>query len=190
MNLLRLRLDCRGMRDELSNLEDQILVMDAQDGSGAAMSELAGRWNERMLRHAYRLTSDRQGAMDVVQQSWVGVIKGIRKLSDPACFRGWVYRIVTNKSMDWLKRKTKNRAVCIDDVKEPSGELFESYGVEDLMRKLDVNKRTIIYLRYFEDLSLSDIAIALKIPVGTVKSRLHSAKMEFKQLWQEDAEQY
>ena len=178
------------MRDELSNLEDQLLVMDAQDGSSKAMGELVRRWNRRMWGHAYRLTSDGQGASDVTQQSWVGIIKGIRKLNDPASFRGWVYRIVTNKSMDWLKRRNSDKAVCIDDVKEPEGVESESYGVADLMKKLDVKKRTIIYLRYFEDLSLSDIAIALRIPVGTVKSRLHSAKNEFKQIWQDDANNY
>ncbi|MCK4999320.1 MAG: RNA polymerase sigma factor [Anaerohalosphaera sp.] len=178
------------MRDELSNLEDQLLVMDAQDGSSKAMTELVSRWNRRMWVHAYRLTSDSGGAWDVTQQSWVGIIKGIRKLNDPASFRGWVYRIVTNKSMDWLKRNISDKAVSIDDVKEPAGVESKSYGVADLLLKLDVKKRAVIYLRYFEDLSLVDIAIALQIPVGTVKSRLYSAKMEFKQIWQNDANNY
>ncbi len=60
---------------------DQLLVMDAQDGDAQAMEKLVSRWQKRLWQHAFRLTSDSQAAWDVTQQSWLGIIKGLQKLS-------------------------------------------------------------------------------------------------------------
>jgi len=92
------------MKEERSSVEDQLLVMDAQDGDAQAMEKLVRRWQKRLWQHAYRLTSDSQAAWDITQQSWLGIIKGLRKLHDPAKFRSWAYRITTNKSIDWMKK--------------------------------------------------------------------------------------
>ena len=94
------------MKDDLLNIEDQILVMDAQEGNTNAMQKLVSRWQKRLWQHALRLTCDNQAAWDVTQQTWLDIIKGLRKLHDPANFRAWAYRITTNKSIDWI-RKTK-----------------------------------------------------------------------------------
>ena len=174
------------MREEVSNLKDQLLVMDAQDGSSAAMGELVQRWNRRIWQHAYRLTGNVQGSWDITQQSWLGIIKGIGRLNDPACFKPWIYRIATNKSMDWLKKNMSHNHVCIDDTAEPTSTEYKDIGLEELIARLDVNKRTVIYLRYFENMSILEISITLKIPAGTVKSRLHNAKNELKELWQNE----
>ena len=83
--------------------EDQLLVMEAQDGDVRAMEALVRRWQKRLWQHALRLTDDREAAWDVTQQTWLGIIKGLRRLNDPARFRAWAYRITTNQAMDWLK---------------------------------------------------------------------------------------
>jgi DNA-directed RNA polymerase specialized sigma24 family protein len=75
------------MKQDHSNIEDQLLVMDAQDGDAQAMEKLVTRWQKRLWQHAYRLTDDSQGAWDITQQSWLGIIKGLRKLHDPAKFK-------------------------------------------------------------------------------------------------------
>jgi len=93
------------MAKELSDIEDQLLVMDAQDGDANAMEKLVSRWQKRLWQHAFRLTADQQAAWDVTQQSWLAIIKGLRKLSDPANFKAWAYGITTNKSIDWIKKK-------------------------------------------------------------------------------------
>ena len=66
---------------------DQILVMDAQDGDARAMEKLVARWQKRLWHYAYRLTGTTEGAWDVTQESWLGIIIGLRRLHDPANFR-------------------------------------------------------------------------------------------------------
>jgi RNA polymerase sigma-70 factor (ECF subfamily) len=61
-------------------------------------------------------------------------------------------------------------------------------GVMELMEKLDMKKRAVLNLYYFEQLSVFEISVALDIPAGTVKSRLHSARKELKELWQQQFE--
>jgi RNA polymerase sigma factor (sigma-70 family) len=176
------------MADESASIEDQLLVMDAQEGDARAMEKLVGRWQKRLWLHAFRLTADHHAAWDVTQQSWLGIIKGLRKLHDPACFRAWAYRITTNKSFDWLKRRKTAPQSGLDVVQTLSEEEKEETGVVELLQKLDADKRTVVSLFYFEELSVFEIAEALRIPPGTIKSRLANARKELKTLWEKHNE--
>jgi len=172
------------MTKEITDIEDQLLVMDAQDGSSEAMEKLVHRWQERLWKYAYRLTSDNQAAWDVTQQSWIGIIKGLRKLNDPANFKPWAYRITTNKAANWIKKKSKERKLSIDDIDEREQAVSKEIGIKELLNKLDMKKRAVLDMYYFEELSVSQISTALRIPKGTVKSRLANARNELKLLWQ------
>jgi len=158
--------------------------MDSQSGSSKAMEMLVERWQKRLWRHAYRLTSDVEAAWDVTQQSWLGIIKGLRKLHDPASFKAWAYRITTNKSVDWIKRAKAARRVKIDEIQDRQHEDKAETGVRELMEQLDVKKKVVLSLYYFEQLSVAEIGSVLKVPAGTVKSRLSNARRELKELWQ------
>ena len=172
------------MKKEITDIQDQLLVMDAQDGSSQAMEKLVERWQERLWKYAYRLTCDNQAAWDVTQQSWIGIIKGLRKLNDPANFKPWAYRITTNKAANWIKKKCKERKLSIDDIDQPPQSVDKEIGIKELLKKLDIKKRVVLEMYYFEELSVSQISTALKIPKGTVKSRLANARKELKVLWQ------
>jgi RNA polymerase sigma-70 factor (ECF subfamily) len=176
------------MANERSDIEDQLLVMDAQDGDVNAMEQLVSRWQKRLWQHAFRLTSDNQAAWDITQQSWLGIIRGLRKLNDPANFKAWAYRITTNKSIDWIKKDKAVKHISIEEVQGHQHREKKDIGVKELLEKLDIRKRAVLYLYYFEQLSVSEISIALKIPDGTVKSRLASARKELKELWQQHFE--
>ena len=173
------------MEDMCSSIEDQLLVMDAQDGDVEAMEKLVSRWQKRLWRHAVRLTSDPQAAWDITQQSWVAIIKGRRKLHDAANFRAWSYRIVTNKSMDWIKSNKDRKHVDIAQVPEIEQAASADTGLLELLGKLDFRKRAVLCLHYFEQLTIPEISAALKIPKGTVKSRLHNARSELKVLYEQ-----
>ena len=88
------------MKDDLLHIEDQLLVMAARDGDVEALEKLVGRWQKRLWRYVYRRTANSQVTWDITQQCWLEIIKGIRRLNDPACFKAWVYRIATNKLID------------------------------------------------------------------------------------------
>jgi len=167
---------------------DQLLVMDAQDGDVKAMEKLVSRWQKRLWLHAYRLTSESQAAWDITQQVWLGIIKGLRKLQDPANFKAWAYGITTNKSIDWIRKSKALKHISIEDIQDHQQKEKQDTGIKELLRKLDVRKRAVISLYYFEQLGISEISAALKIPKGTVKSRLASARKELKELYQKHFE--
>jgi len=176
------------MRNASEQVVDEILVMDSQDGNAKAMEMLVSRWQKRLWQHAHRLTGDTEAAWDITQQSWLAIIKGLRKLHDPANFKAWAYRITTNKSADWIKRRQKQRQkeTAIDEVQEARdrrNEVESDSGLRELLEKLDIRKRAVLSLYYFEQLSIAEIGSALKIPAGTVKSRLSNARKELKELW-------
>jgi RNA polymerase sigma-70 factor (ECF subfamily) len=172
------------MTEERSDIEDQLLVMDAQDCDAQAMEKLVSRWQRRLWQHAYRLIGGTEAAWDVTQQTWLGIIKGLRKLHDPANFKAWAYGITTNKSSDWIKKSRAARQVSIEDIQNPQQKEKKDTGVKELLEKLDMKKRVVLSLYYFEQLSVPGISVALNIPTGTVKSRLASAREELKKLWQ------
>ncbi|MHC4423210.1 MAG: RNA polymerase sigma factor [Planctomycetota bacterium] len=172
------------MKDNLSDIKNQLLVMDAQDGDVKAMEKLVSRWQKRLWQHAFRLTADQQAAWDITQQSWLGVIKGLRKLRDPANFKAWAYKIATNKSIDWLKKKSKDGQINLDSVEVDCYEKKDDLGITELIQKLKDESKVVLSLYYFEQLNISEISVVLNIPQGTVKSRLHGARKELKELWQ------
>lgn len=169
------------------DVHDELLVMGCQDGNGESLIALVNRWQPRLLCHAMRLTRERDAAMDVVQDAWVAVVRGIRRLDDPACFAPWVYRIVTNKCADWTRRRQRQRANLVPLVVEPAAKEASAGATQDdvaAMREaigqLPHGQQAILSLVYVEKLSIRDIAEVLSIPVGTVKSRLHYARHSLK----------
>jgi len=172
------------MKEDLSNIKDQLLVMDAQDGDAKALDKLINRWQKRLWQHAFRLTSDQQAAWDITQQSWLGIIKGLRNLHDPAKFKAWAYRITTNKAIDWIKESKGVKHTSMEEIENSLYEQKEDSGIKELLEKLDRPKKVVLILYYFEQLSVSEISLVLDIPKGTVKSRLYSARKKIKKLWQ------
>jgi RNA polymerase sigma-70 factor (ECF subfamily) len=168
----------------VEQLVDEILVMDCQSGRVKALEELVSRWQKRLWYYAFNLVGNSEAAWEITQESWLGIIKGLRKLEDPANFKAWAYRITTNKSIDWIKKSKSVKQVSIDEIQDPQQQEQKDTGLKELLEKLDMKKRVVLSLYYFEQLSLPEISVALKIPKGTVKSRLHNARKEFKELWQ------
>jgi len=155
--------------------------MDAQEGSRSAMERLVRRWQKRLWRHAYRMTGDVDAAWEVTQQGWLAIIRGLNRLGDPAKFRAWAYRIVTHKAVDWVRRRRAARGVvCLDDVSEPPMEPAVSETTKpdlaEVVSGLEAPQRNVVNLYYFERFSVREIADILRIPVGTVKSRLNTAR--------------
>jgi RNA polymerase sigma-70 factor (ECF subfamily) len=176
------------MQPAKEQIIDQILVMDAQNGNARAMEMLVARWQKRLWHYAYRLTGNAEGAWDVTPETWLGIIKGLRKLHAPAGFKAWAYRITTNKSIDWMKKSKAVRQVGVEEIENHQHKTKTDIGVKELLQKLDMRKKTVLSLYYFEQLGISEISVALKIPKGTVKSRLANARKELKELWQKYCE--
>ena len=105
-------------------------------------------------------------------------------MNDPANFKAWAYKITTNKSIDWIKNKSKDQHTNLDSIEVDCYQKKDDLQVKELIQRLKNDSRVVLSLYYFEQLSISEISIALNIPQGTVKSRLFKARGELKQLWE------
>jgi len=175
------------MPDYEAQLVDELLVMECQDGDAGAMDRLVRRWQKRLWRYAYRLTDSTEAAWEVSQESWTGIIRGLSRLSDPARFRPWAYRIVTNKANDWLSRNIRSGqppANTVQDQHKPDRqqETEVRMDLQDALPRLSGPSRAVLTLHYLEGLALVEVAEALHVPKGTVKSRLHAARNELRSL--------
>jgi RNA polymerase sigma-70 factor (ECF subfamily) len=166
---------------------DELLVLRCQDGEANAFEELVGRWQRKLLRHALHLTGDADGANDVVQEAWFAIVRGIGRIDDPARFPAWAYRIVTHKAADWVRKRQRRQAV--EDALEPPRPTAVPEGANDdvdalraALRNLPRDARGVLSLHYLDGLGVRDIARALGIPAGTVKSRLFNARNKLKQV--------
>ena len=78
------------------DIQDELLVLQCQEGDGEAMKLLIARWHPRLGRLAWRLTGERDAAQDIVQEAWLAIVRGLRRVGDPARFRLWAYRVWIN----------------------------------------------------------------------------------------------
>ncbi|MEE8170682.1 MAG: RNA polymerase sigma factor [Phycisphaerae bacterium] len=178
------------------DIEDELLVLRCQGGEPEAFNALVSRWQPRLQRLAKRLTADRDAASDLVQDAWLAIVRGLRRLDDPARFRAWAYRIVTNKCADWIRRRAVRRdaalafRVAVSDPNDDSGrptfdEADEITRMRAMLRQLPDVQRTILSLHYLDGLSVLEIATVFNLPTGTVKSRLHNARVRLRRTLQE-----
>lgn len=119
-------------------------------------------------------------ARDVVQETWVGAIRGLRGLRDAAQFPTWIYGITTRKCADAIRtsmrrRRLDARAAADGDTDRAVTSLTSEQQIDlaTAIRGLPPIHRAAVHLFYGEDLSVEEIASVLGIPAGTVKSRLH-----------------
>lgn len=170
-------------------INDELLVIRAQEGAIEALSELIDRWQDRLWRLAWRLTDDEQAAWDVLQEAWMVIARRIGRLTDPAAFPAWAYRITSNKSRDWIRRRRRMRRA--DEAygerwAESNGDSREYADLRDALAGLPGHDRAILSFRYEDGFSTAEIAEILGIPPGTVKSRLHHARQRLRRFLEED----
>lgn len=178
--------------------EDYNLVSLCKKGNVDAFEVLVRKQQKRMLNIAYRMIGNYEDACEIVQDAFVSAYKGIKDFEEKSRFSTWLYTIVLNLSRNRLKQlKIKryreefsfNDPVITDDSqinKEPaSGEttILERLERRDVQQKvqgcinsLDNEFRAVLILRDIHGFSYDEISDMLKIPEGTVKSRLFRAR--------------
>ncbi len=127
---------------------------------------------ERYYRLAYSYMRNENDALDVVQESAYRAIRDCRKVRNKDYLSTWIYRIVVNTALDMLRRKKKENIT--EELPEiPVEDQYQDLELRTVLNQLDDKSRTIILLRYFEDLKLEDIADIVGDNLNTVKARLY-----------------
>jgi RNA polymerase sigma-70 factor (ECF subfamily) len=193
--------------EELSQLADEELMNKyREEGRAVLFNELVHRYERELYRYLARYLGDPTAAEDVFQNTFLQVHlkRGLFENGRP--FRPWLYAIATDQAVDALRKAGRHPTVSLDRrvsaarseseagnlidllVSENVGPLVElqeserQQWVRDSIAKLPDALRQTLILAYHQDLKYREIAEILKIPVGTVKSRLHAALEKLQQM--------
>jgi RNA polymerase sigma-70 factor (ECF subfamily) len=169
-------------------LQFEWLALRCQTGEQQAFSDLIAVMERPLLYYATSLTGNPDAALDVLQDVWLKVVRNIRKLKDPGSLKPWLYAITHGVAIDRIRRNYKrDRAeqTQLDDsldIEEPSFEEEDATAIHDALSHLGVKHREVLVLHFLQDLSIQEIANVVGCSVGTVKSRIHYAKRQMKQI--------
>jgi len=197
MNSEQLRDVCllEGTGESAVEQDDEELVLAARQGGQGAARALFDRYRELAYRIAYHHLGRAEDALDVVQEAFIKALTGLARLRDPARFRPWFLRIVTNQARDFGRQVRRRdrlglRATGAEEEAEappaegidtltPAREAEASELAEGLrlgLTALDEEHRQVLLLVSQGGLSYREVAELLGIPIGTVMSRLHYAR--------------
>lgn len=150
---------------------------------------------ESIYRLAYSYVKNPEDALDVVQESIIKVISSVNILKDAQSMKSWVYRIVVNTALDFLRKQKRLVVVDADTISmyidEPGAGCDESADLDlaSALEKLSPTDRGRIILRYYEDLKIEEVAEILKENVNTTKSRLYSTLKKLRVQMEEPMEE-
>jgi RNA polymerase sigma factor (sigma-70 family) len=167
---------------------DELLAIRCQLGERPAFDALIARWHEPLWRYLRRLAGSNEVADDLVQDTWVRVLRGISGLRDGSRLRPWLFGVARRVAMDRLRRQYTRRVddeAIIEDLAaaEVDPALESDLAVlESGLDALPAPERETLALFYLRELSIEQMATLLEVPAGTVKSRLFRARTLLRRL--------
>jgi RNA polymerase sigma-70 factor, ECF subfamily len=175
---------------------DLAVIARAQQGDPQACDELVRRYRARALRVAKSFLRDQDLSEDIAQEAFVRTFLSIRRLRDPAAFLSYLNRAIVRLSIDHCRKRSSHEVTLLVDPHISLGPtridphtypsptpVEESIFIHAILDKLSWKLRTVIVLRDVEGMDYAAIAGTLRIPVGTVRSRLSAARAAFKELY-------
>jgi len=178
---------------------DETLVERFRGGDNAAFDKLVTRYQRRVYAIAYRMTRNREDALDIAQEVFLRAHRGIERWRPVRGFKHWLYRIATNMTIDVLRKRRRRAAVIVESedfsmdrgVAAPSvgRDPVRSIAIEEMgeqisaaIETLPQRQRAVLVLRYYEDMSIKEIASAVGCTEGTVKTHLFRATGKLRDL--------
>ena len=164
------------------------LVLRCQTGDPEAFTDLIAVMERPLLYYAAGLIGNQDTALDVLQDVWLKVVRDIRKLKDPGSLKPWLYAITHGVAVDRIRRdykRDKAEQTQLEDafsLDEPSFDNEDATAIHDALSRLSVKHREVLVLHFLQDLSIQEIANVVGCSEGTVKSRIHYAKRQLKQI--------
>ena len=192
----------REAENDIAAPDDFELVAKSQAGDATAFNELVTRYRSRAFAMIYNMVRNEQDAWDLAQDGFLKAWKSIGRFRGQSSFYTWLYRILMNVSIDWLRKKHVEGGTEFDDTlglknvapgatTAPRAELEPSEKISDkeireridsAIAKLSPEHRTVIVMRELDGLEYSEIAAAMDCSVGTVMSRLFYARKKLQSL--------
>jgi len=177
-----------------SSLQDDVLVERAMGGDESAYTKIVDKYERALYFHILKMVKDREQVEDLVQEAFVKAFDNLNTYNTNYAFSTWLYRIATNHTIDYLRKK-KLKTLSIDDpVKTKDGEMEMQLPdesaktdrkiireqrqkiVQKAINNLPEKYRKVIELRHMEEKSYQEIAEVLDLPLGTVKAHIFRAR--------------
>ena len=179
-----------------NNITDEILIKQFQNGDRQSYNELVFRYKDKILNFLYRFMHDIDLAQDLAQETFLKVYIKKDSYREISKFSTWLYTIASNLAKTELRKIKRRKTYSISEISISERE--HNYFIdEDNNDKLDDNEtkilhksifeleqdfRTIIILREIQELSYENISKILKLPLGTVKSRINRGKLKLREI--------
>ncbi len=176
-------------------LDEEILVERATGGDAEAFEALLSAYEKGVYNLAYRLVSDREDAMDIVQEVFLKAFQALPRFRGDSRFSTWLHRVCVNACLDFLRKKQRTQTYSLDEplkAGDPSTtrevrddgvateDAVETKSLSDevlgALSRVDEAHRTIVILADVRGYSYQETADILGLSIGTVKSRLHRAR--------------
>ncbi len=175
-------IDLQGRREERAYLDRCAL------GDEKAIRWIMNRYRDRVVRLASHVLHNPKDAEDVAQEAFVKAFRLVGQFRGESGFYAWLYRIVINICLDRMRRKystaeTSLEATCLPTICANSPDLDKRLAVEQILNTLSPPMRAALVLREVEGLDYHEISEVLGIPLGTVRSRLNTARDQFRKRW-------
>jgi RNA polymerase sigma-70 factor (ECF subfamily) len=175
------------------------IVLRAQAGESAALSEIYRRYSGMMLRYLYARVAENELAQDLTQEVFIRVMKWIDRFEyrDEKAFRAWLYTIATNVLNSHHRRRqllstpldSDNDDSSLPSSPDSARLVCDRVAIEQAMQQLTSDQQQVMALRYFADLSNSEIAGVLRRSEGAVKAIQHRALQSLHRLLSHEAEE-
>ena len=181
-----------------ASIDEATLIARAGQGDQEAFCQLVERYQGAVFNLAYRMLGGAEEAEDAAQEIFVRLYRQLARYDPERKFSTWVLAIATNYCIDQLRRR-RMQFVPLENIipwarardAGPEGEALDREAhdeVQLLLRRLPEKYRTVLVLRYWEDLSCAEIGNVLNVPEGTVKTQLHRARKALGRLLAEQGE--
>jgi RNA polymerase sigma-70 factor (ECF subfamily) len=179
-------------------IDEQDLIAHAQRGDVQAYEQLMQQYEQLAFRVAYLITHDEHEAADAAQDAFLRAYRALGSFKRGQPFRPWLLRIVTNTAVNCIQAAQRRQRMTDRHTRqvliENGGLSIEGVAVKHdqqqrlmaAVSQLSPDQQTLISLRYFLELSEAEVAAALNLPHGTVKSRLHRTLAKLREIIQRD----
>lgn len=178
---------------DLKKISDEQLVEKVRKENKELYAEIVNRYEDKLMRYATYLISDNDKAADVVQESFIKAFVNLNGFNSKKKFSSWIYRIAHNEAMNAVKKYNKESPINQDMDFSSDVNLEEEFSKKQIqeMAQKCLNNMPIKYseplmLHFIEDYSYEDISNILRLPMGTVATRINRAKALMKNICQKN----
>ena len=169
---------------------DEQLMLEFKQGSKDAFLELFARYREPIYRFFRRRLDDMARAEELAQETFLAVLRGIKRYEPRALVKTYLYGIATNLLLAELRKQAREKSDPVAAADPPHQEDPENVlWIRQAIGRLGGDEREVLMLREYEQLSYAEIAALLRVPVNTVRSRLFRARMALRGLLAEKRNQ-